>query len=229
MSSPAPPSAGAAWLRRSVLLFGILAALPAIPSDAATPRRYELEQRKISDAETRLRLYNRRTGRTVWTRTIAQVEQIAWSKDGTALAVVDDRAGVWNRSGYFRLIYWRVGERVQVRDDLRPLERFEGLIDLEWSPDNRRLLLLGGLSMGALMVGTGDLWCFDTRADRSSMLAGDHDIAAAEWLSSTGVRVRTRVLLTNEDAATALKEGTRILDVRYPVKPDPRSNYHDGR
>jgi hypothetical protein len=156
------------------------------------------------------------------------VSSLSWSPDGKALAILDDRAGVWKRDWYFRLLIWRSGEAVRVLDDVRPLKRVEGLLGpMRWSPDNRRLLLLGALTMGSFDSGMGDLWCFDTRYNRSSLLR-PWDVTHAEWLTPTHLRITIGGESVVRDGVSTRQETQRTIDCRRTLKPDPQTKYPDG-
>src|SRR5262249_3950828 len=106
----------------------------------------------------------------------------------SALAVVDDDGGL------FTLLVWRVGERLRTYRHIYPLERFEVVRDVLWSPDDQRLLVLGPYGMGEGDQGFGRLWCLRQRDGRLFLLA-DASVTRAKWIGPTRIRYWTGAMV----------------------------------
>jgi hypothetical protein len=101
--------------------------------------------------------------------------------------VLDDE---WDGHDYFTLLVWRNGERVRTIRSLPPFQRFEMIRDLLWSPDSRRLLLLGPYSQGEAEQGFNRLWSLRLNGERTQLLS-DGSVTRAEWTGTTRVRYWT--------------------------------------
>lgn len=144
------------------LLFGVLnrsasaqtSAGYALQTLKATP---STKHRHVSDVV--FRLYNIKTQKTVWTRTIETTGQSAvWSRDKRAVAI---------NTNLDRFLVWSLGYRT--RFFRNPPHEDYGMGFL-WSPDKRRLLVRAGYS-GMDMTPVTDLWCFNIPKRRLYLIA----------------------------------------------------------
>jgi hypothetical protein len=163
----------------SLLLTAVLT-----PGGNAAAQPFAVEQRRLSPGHTLIRVYDRGTERTIWTRRTGNPQLVSWSADRSALAVLDD---AWNGHDYFTLLVWRNGERVHTIRYLPPFHRFEMIRDLIWSPDKRRLLLLGPYSQGEADQGFNRLWCLRLHGEQTQLLS-DGSVTRAQWIGTTRVR-----------------------------------------
>jgi hypothetical protein len=157
-----------------------------VPTDT-----FEVEQRRLEPDRSLIGLFNHHTGKTVWTRTLCEVQVVRWSDDRQALAVI----GTLNQDACsFVLLAWRNGTGVRAIRDIRPLDLWDAAHEAIWSPDNRRLLLVGQRGMGVPCL---DLWCFRLRDSQTRFVADD--VTQEEWSSPTRVRYRRDRLSRNSD------------------------------
>jgi hypothetical protein len=216
---------------RPLLLSLLVNAAGASAAPHSPNRRYGLEERRVDEHHVRVRVFERKTGRTVWRYDAGQeVKDYQWSPDSKSLALVDDRFGLWKHDWCYRLVLWRPGRRDRVLDDLRPLKRFEVLNDMGWSPDGGKLFLLGSLSQGEGDAGLNDLWCFDLHTQRSSLLTR-RKVISAEWRGSTQIRAQvwTGKWRDVPNWGRSMVERTVVLNGRRTYAPPRRSNYPPGR
>jgi hypothetical protein len=158
--------------------------------------KYRVEVQDIAASQepdarnAQLSLIHQKTKRTLWKRTVSAAynQDIFWSEDGRATAIVD--YGASNLIRRHRILVWREGERVsefQSRDFLD----HEGIEDLLWSPNKHSLLLRGSYAMGNQSVGGPyALWHVRLPSGRARLLSPSVD--RMEWLSNDKVRYWTR-------------------------------------
>jgi hypothetical protein len=108
---------------------------------------------------------------------------VRWSKDRQALAVIGIRS---EDPSSFVLLAWRNGEEVRDIGAIRPFDYWEVAHDAIWSPDKRRVLLMGPESMGEGDAGEADIWCFRLRDGRLRYIT--RDAARAQWLDGSRIR-----------------------------------------
>src|SRR3712207_6019647 len=92
----------------------ILALVGAAWTASGQSSVYAAKEESIGAGRKVLRVYNRKTGRTVWTRQVHSVSLIRWSQNGRALAVVDNVPSSVDNPWWLRVIAWRVGEGVRI-------------------------------------------------------------------------------------------------------------------
>jgi hypothetical protein len=155
----------------------VSAGLFSSPLNAAS---FAVQQYRLGSNVTLIRVYDLQTGRTIWTRRTRHPLLLRWSADRTALAVLGERIGESDHDWY-DLWVWRNGERVRKLRSLAPFRRLEIVRDLIWSPDKRRLLLLGPYSQGEADQGFNRLWCLRLRGERAQLLTNEA-VTRAQWV-----------------------------------------------
>jgi hypothetical protein len=174
----------------AAVLLGSGALIPAWAADT-----YAVQQHPLGPDRTLIRVYNSRTGKTIWTRQTRDPRLIRWSADRTALAVLDERLGEDGQEpDWYDLLVWRSGERVRTIRFLPPFRRFELVRALTWSPDKKRLLLLGPYSQGDADQGFNALWCVRLQDDRTQLVS-DAVVTRADWIGTARVRYWTGELV----------------------------------
>lgn len=182
-----------------LLITGIGAILSCSPICACSEPVYTL---KTIQAGNRtgydiIRLYNRKTHRTIWTRKLKYVysRHVAWSKDKRAVALELSRD---------KILIWRSGYRTR----FLPAPRADYIMWLLWSPDKQRLLVGSGNS-GMNMTPTSRLFCLNIQKRR--VYSSDKIVGSAVWASSR--KVRYTVLSYNERTAQYTPQKSRIWRV----------------
>lgn len=183
-----PFSLGAFALSRSPI-----AATPV----KARPAPYALAEQKVSDhkesdQQTDIRVYNRKTGQTIWKSRLAGPGIATWTPDHRAVAIVDD-------SNPRRLLLWVEGKKVRIftrllvpARQIRALTKSRtamGLVggDLlagdafqqaTLSPDKKRLLICS--SENETGLAWGELWCLTLASHRWQQVYPE--VSEAHWL-----------------------------------------------
>ncbi len=173
----------------SVVVLGGVCGLPSAPAHARpappTSATYALKQHKISDNRTDVTIYNAKTGHVVWTRKFKTIyhdgQQISWSADHRAVAIVDDADG-----GY-QITIWNADRKTQTisriplsahihrmyptffKTDLLGADVLSGVT---LSPDKKRLLIHISTAQGPAMLDEGELWCVTLPSLRVQQLTG---------------------------------------------------------
>lgn len=144
---------------------------------------------QFSEEHARVTIYNRQTGRVVWQHAVTYLSQTIWSPDRRAFALVEDAPG--SAVAAFRLLVWRAGERARIYSAIPPLPYFDAIGALEWSPDDKRLLILGARSQGGSDV--GELWCLDVDRGKSAAMTAypERAVAEAHWIGLRRIRMWT--------------------------------------
>jgi hypothetical protein len=154
------------------------------PADRATlTAPYAHRIHRFSEDHSRVTIYDRRTGRVVWSRATGYVYQTVWSNDRRAFALVEDAGGSADSS--FRLTVWRAGRGARSYVTIPPLPYLDAVDHLEWSSDDKRLLVLGARCQGSASVGHWELWCLDVERARAKMADSPGPVLEARW---TGLR-----------------------------------------
>ena len=151
----------------------------------AARQPYVVQRTPVNDG-TVLRLYNPSIRRIIWSRKLASVHRFTtWSADYHALAIVVlDKPN--NYINYTELLVWFVGRKPH----LLPLDiykHFDGILDIGWSPDKRRLLFRAYFSGGA-DDDSGQLLCYSLKRQR--LYDGPNGIRRAKWMGNRTVRYR---------------------------------------
>ena len=141
----------------------------AAASRASGAASYADRIHQFSEDHSRVTVYNRRTGRVVWHRSVAYIHWAVWSRDRRAFALVDDAPPSADTA--FRLTVWRAGRRARSFLTTRPLPSLDAIGYLAWSPDDKRLLMLGATGQGGASVGYWDLWCLNVDRGRTVKLS----------------------------------------------------------
>lgn len=131
-----------------------------------------------------IRLYERRTGRRLWSYSVSDVECSAWSGDGRTYALAFQPYGIEGTMEWptWEILIWRNGEKPRIFDDRKVIDQTDGVLSMEFSPDRRRLLVRTQDSMVF-----GKLWCIDLRSFH--VLSGpDNAYRGAHWLDNCSVR-----------------------------------------
>lgn len=163
----------------------------AVSASNAHISQYILTQQRIADNQTTLCLINRATGQTIWKKQAANLDCVGWSSDHKALAL-----SIYLGSDYtagktpFRLLIWQEGKPIHLLDDsFMPVESgggfIDGVIDIVWSPDNRRVLYRVWQS-GSKTVNNGLLYCLDTKSWHLSSVP--YEVRHMQWLGANRVR-----------------------------------------
>jgi hypothetical protein len=132
-------------------------------------------------------LINRVTNHPVWVRHVLGLDCIGWSNDRQALALSIRVPG----RRPFRVLTWHMGGTTRLFDDSDSAVGggyIDGVIDLGWSPGDRRVLLRSYQS-GGKNVGEGSLFCLAV-ADGRMYHIGDR-VTRMRWLGLRRVRYWT--------------------------------------
>jgi prepilin-type N-terminal cleavage/methylation domain-containing protein len=121
----------------------------AARASEAAPPFYALQQTKESDDLFNLRLYDKKTGQTIWTRKCFGAYSPRWSFDHRSFAIVighiyGQNTLINGQNIFMRLLYWREGHDVQLVKYPNLFIDFDDVINLRWSPDGRRFAFIGG-------------------------------------------------------------------------------------
>src|SRR5215831_2546648 len=95
---------------------------------------FVLKKNMIDPETTTGELINTATSRVVWRTTLHANVVESWSKDRQAVAISDEPPHQYDRWHNLRIQYWRNGAQLRAANELQ--HRYEGIIQLEWSPDN---------------------------------------------------------------------------------------------
>ena len=138
----------------SKIILSVLIALSVlVPAWADNRYHYAIQTKQIGEeGKVIVRLFNQNTGKTVWKRTLSNLDKATWSKDHHAFAVYDEA---------FSIFVWRAGHQ-PTRYNLTSDEAKDDLVSMQWSPQTRFLAFLNCRS-GGCSYGGGDLWVLDTK------------------------------------------------------------------
>ena len=114
---------------------------------------------------SRILVYDRRTGRTVWSCALRQFAGAVWSADRRSVVVMDwwaeavkGKRGEPSSTYRWRFRVWTAGEPVRVFERLPDVDG-ANTVHLSWSPDRQRwlLLIVESARVGAGRQGAGGL------------------------------------------------------------------------
>lgn len=154
-------------------------------SASARPPSYALQEPPARGYWSILRIYNRKTGRTVWRRKCYGAYSSSWSADHRAFAIaIGNLKGYPNYyNGQFRLLYWRAGESVRLVRHPELFKDFDEIgTDITWSPDNRRF----AFRAGGMATPYGTLCCVDAKTGR--FFFGPASVETYHWLGARRLR-----------------------------------------
>jgi len=134
----------------------LLLCLASAQNSPAAPPVYDLDIKKGKESEI-LRLYQRASKRTIWTRRVSFHGRVGWSTDRRALAI--------EIGGGTGILVWREGHTPRLFNS-SPLG-YDYAMGFAWSPDHRRLLLRIGGS-GSADVDVGRLHCLNVETGKFS-------------------------------------------------------------
>lgn len=125
----------------------VVSVLFSAVSTSATDSPYVLDMTENERNIKTLHLKYKKSGRIIWTRKIySHNPRIIWAKNRRSLAV---------EGGIRSILVWREGYRL--RNFALP-NGGDDVMDVKWSQNNRRLLVLCSKSLGA-DYGKGELFC----------------------------------------------------------------------
>jgi hypothetical protein len=194
-------------------------------STTALRHRYAIVLKGRVGRDALIGLQDRHRQKTLWVSRTTKIVAKQWSADGKAVALVDDRR--FNRPVGFRLLLWREGRQLVTRDDVKPLKGFETVESITWSPDARYLMLHGALSMGESGTGSGDLWCFDVRRQRSRFVASL--VTRWKWVSKHRLQIWTREVVQAPKSAARPIDRPRLVDCSKSASSSPDRPYPRGQ
>lgn len=128
-------------------------ALVSIQSAHAKQSHYVLEVMGANSPSVRIRLKNKTSGRTIWTRTVGDYRGAHWSGDHRAFAVETSNI----------MLVWRAGHRLLTvaypgGHALDTGPGYDYSMGYRWSPDKKHLLARFG-SSGDIDVNSGYFYC----------------------------------------------------------------------
>ena len=152
----------------------------------------------------RLEFLNRATGHTVWKKQVGYLDCVGWSHDHKALALSITSLG----ETPFRLLIWQKGTPVRLLDDSPVPPGYgggyiDGVVDIVWSPDDRRVLFRIWQS-GSKSMNLGVLECLDTKHGQISTLPGD--VRQMQWLGPHRVKYRVMKIVTHGNDETLIED-----------------------
>lgn len=154
-----------------------------LPPERAYAQQYALQQRDVGSTII-LRVYNRSTNSTVWSRRCVGVSRASWSQDHRSLTVeVGSLYEHPSDVSQFRLLVWRAGSPVRLLGHPEKFADFDALTNLRWSHDGRRFAFLGGstaFESGGPYIGT--LCCVDAMTGRFAI--GPSEVGSYQWQGS---------------------------------------------
>ncbi len=146
------------------------------------------------EAHTRLRIYNRKTGRVVWSHLFGYVGEVSWSADHNAAAIL-----VTHDTPQHRILIWQAGRGLRIISRLPIVARLdqityhrnlldsESLMQATLSPDKQRVLIRASWTQGGGAADIGSLWCFSRKA-RHLRLLNQAAFGPAHWVSAEKIR-----------------------------------------
>lgn len=169
------------------ILFLTSGPVQALPAYAL--QQWEAGKHSASDEDwSILWVYNRDTGRTVWSRRCSGAYSPSWSQDHRSFAIVIGNLYAHPRyRGQFRLLYWRAGHAVRLVTHPGLFADFDEAINMRWSPDGRRFAFLGGST--AFDSGgpySGCLCCVD--AVTGHFFFGPSEVGHYRWVDARRMR-----------------------------------------
>jgi hypothetical protein len=193
----------------SVLFLLLLSGL-TMQTAQSKPSPYALEQRHVNPNNPEdivVRVYNRQNGQTIWQKHFRALSRIAWSKDHTALALYLSRSNseekwpsapkhIYSNTASpqgIELVIWQAGMtglQVYRKWLYRPnWNAYDGVLDMRWSPHNRRLAVrLWG--SGGWDLNVGQVWCLEPRTGQLRYAA--NGIKEMWWHSDRRLAYRKR-------------------------------------
>ena len=207
------------------LLAGVcLAGVPA-RADQAT---YALRLHKITDNRTAVRIYNIKSGQTVWAKEMHEIyndhDSVSWSADHRMVAILD--AG---EDGSFHVLIWSAGNKVRTISNIcltrcytrshvtamrRNLLAVDAIIQIALSPDKRRLLIRASFSQGPATVDEGELWCWTIHTLHVQQIS-PCALGPAHWLTSRKVSFMTlKSIVDTQGALIKTTETNTVMRVQ---------------
>lgn len=182
------------YSRFCLCLLGLLFAVYT-PCTFASPPPYALSKR-VGQKQTVLRVYNRRTGRTVWKRAFRDA-YTTWSKDHRALAIYTSSGQLIHFTHtsstppdyHYSVGIWREGEKVRLYSH-QPYCTDDYIEYFLWSPNDRFVLIMTGGS-GEVDIGAGQLWCINAKTGAGQficeMAANSNTGKGPKWHGSSEI------------------------------------------
>ena len=182
-------------------IFVLLCLLLCHPAAASQSRPYRLTERRMANEQTALRLINRAAGRTVWTKHVGDLDCLAWSADGRALALSVYTAG----KTPFHLLVWQEGRPARLVNISPALGggSIDGVLDIQWSPDKRRLLFRGWQS-GGKDLNVGQLGCLDRKTGRISFVPAG--VRQMQWVGPARARYRVEKIVAHGNRTSVIDD-----------------------
>jgi len=161
----------------------------------ASPSPYALSKR-VGEKQTVLRVYNRKTGRTIWERAFLDA-YTTWPKDHRALAIYTSSGQIIHFAHtsstppdyHYSVGIWREGERVCLYSR-QPYCTDDYIECFLWSPDDRFVLMMTGGS-GEVDIGAGQLWCINAKTGAGrficDMAANSNTGKGPKWHGSSEI------------------------------------------
>jgi len=162
--------------RAFATLFCLLLTLPAVGAKAY-PNRYVLRVYGKKYQTNVVQLYDRRSSRTVWTRTCSLAgagldkRDFFWSSDhqAVAFAILPKDFHLHGHYEGFQLVVWRAGRPARIFAHQR-LTADDGVEEMVWSPDGKRVLVRASGS-GMAEDNYGRLYCVSSHSATVSFVA----------------------------------------------------------
>ena len=166
------------------LILSVLFALSVIniltPANASTPR-YVLQQQKRKE-DVVLRLLDNKRHAIVWKCTFQSVYPPAFSQDHRALAMEVRGKDLPS----WALLLWQEGKPVRLLYKQDFFQENDGIMDLAWSADKQRLLLLTWAGGGSLDARNGEIWYL--KVPHAHFGFGLKGISRMKWVGARYVR-----------------------------------------
>lgn len=194
-------------------------------ADQAT---YALKLHKVSDNRTTVRIYNMKSGRTVWARKLGEIynasDYVSWSADHRMVAILD--AG---EDGSFHILTWSAANKVRTISSIPLTRRYtrshvtamrgnllhvDAILQIALSPDKRRLLMRASFGQGSATVDEGELWCLSLRTLRVQQIC-PCALGSAHWINPRKVSfVNLKSVVDSQGALIRTTETNKVLRVQ---------------
>ncbi len=199
----------------------------------AAPTSYLLKLQTIRDRETRVSVYNAKTGNTVWTMNLMQTDRnlINWTPDHRAVTIV--HVGDPDGGLSYRIVIWKAGNNVRIiskiplpasyrqslvtsmKDDLLGAD---SLMQVALSPDKKRLLVRASFSQGPGSLDVGELWCLTLSSFHVQQL--DPEVQGdAHWLDARTIKfIRLRFVAKAVASGFPESNGVRVTKAKKVMR-----------